>query len=169
MPTERLKEVLLYWGKFLPIIEPIKSKASCRAAVILGLVGSILPGSLTSRVCKDVCSSLEKIIQDPAKNPYRLLAIELIGFGFKNWEPHLNGASTIRSLSQLTGLKGQQHTGAVITPPNMMMARQALISIASINPGLFVSTLSIDLIHSKDIFDKVGALKLLGLFITRVL
>ena len=152
----------------MPLVD-LKSRTSCRATVILGLIGSILPGSLSARVCKDVCASIEKLILDPEKNSYRLLAIEIVGFGFKSWEPHLNGASMIRSLTQMTGLKGQQQaTNPNITGPNMMMSRQALISIGSINPGLFISTLSLDLVHSKDVWDKVAALKLLGLFISKV-
>ena len=97
------------------------------------------------------------------------MAIEIIGFGFKNWEPHLNAASMIRTLVQMTGLNGQQQQNTFTSPPTMMMARQALMTVAANNPGLFVSTLSLDLVHSKDISEKVGALKLLGLFIAKVI
>lgn len=169
MTAEQLDEVLKYWIKFIPVKEPIRSKTSCRAAVVLGLTGSILPQSLTTRVCKDVCVSLDAIIKDPSKNPYRLLAIEIIGFGFKAWEPHLNGSSVLRTLVLLTGLTGQQSTNAsFLSPPNMIMARQSVLQIASVNPGLFVSVLTFDLIHAKDVWEKVGILKLFGLFITRV-
>jgi hypothetical protein len=169
MPQTQLSEIISYWSKLVPVQEPIKSKSRCRAAVILALIGSILPESLSMNVCSHVCLSLERIIKDTSKNPYRLLSIELIGFGFKTWEPHLNGPSVIRLLVNLTGLKGQQPSGIpYLSPPNMLMARQSLMQIATVNTGLFVSTISFDLVHSKEVLEKVAGLKLLGLFITRV-
>ncbi|KAJ3276102.1 hypothetical protein HDV01_006272 [Terramyces sp. JEL0728] len=166
---EKLQSIVNYWAKFMPLIPPIQSKTSCRATIILALIGSLLPPALPLRVTKDVSTSLELIIRDPGKNPYRLLAIEIIGSGFKSWEPHLNGSSVIRCLVQLTGLTGQQNVqGApLITPPSMIMARQALLSIANYNTGLFISTLTFDLLHAKDIWERVGGLKLLGLFIAK--
>ncbi|KAJ3258071.1 hypothetical protein HK103_004064 [Boothiomyces macroporosus] len=155
--------LIKFWqDAIVPLKAPIQSKTGCRATIILALIGSILPPALPLRMTKDVATSLELIIRDPGKNPYRLLAIEIIGTGFKSWEPHLNGSS-------LTGLTGQQNVqGApLITPPSMIMARQALLSIANYNTGLFISTLTFDLLHAKDIWERVGGLKLLGLFIAK--
>lgn len=145
---------------------PKSSKQSLKATIILALIGSILPPTLNNRTTKDVSLSLECIVKDPAKYPYRLLAIELIGMGFKGWESHLNGQDTVRYLLQLTGLAGQH--GHALTIPNMMMSRQALLDIARSNTGLFVSTLTYDLLHAKDSWECVGALKLLGLFVSKV-
>ncbi|KAJ3322647.1 hypothetical protein HDV06_002861 [Boothiomyces sp. JEL0866] len=166
---DKIQSIVNYWGKFMPLKAPIQSKTGCRATIILALMGSILPPALPLRITKDVATSLEAIIRDPGKNPYRLLAIEIIGSGFQSWEPHLNGSSVIRCLVQLTGLTGQQNVqGApLITPPSMIMARQALLSIANYNTGLFISTLTFDLLHAKDIWERVGGLKLLGLFIAK--
>jgi hypothetical protein len=169
MPPTQLHDIVEYWSRLVPVQEPITSKTRCRAAVILGLVGSILPESLSMNVCYHVCTSLEIIIKDENKNAYRLLAIELIGLGFKSWEPHLNGPLVIRTLVNLTGLRGQQPTNIpFLSPPNMLMARQSLMQIACINTGLFISTIAFDLIHSKQVLEKVAGLKLFGLFITRV-
>ncbi|KAJ2998744.1 hypothetical protein HDV02_004091 [Globomyces sp. JEL0801] len=169
LTEEQLNKILAYWGQFLPLQVPVKSKTGCRAAVVLGLVGSLLPNSLPLRLCKDVSTSLEAIIKDPLKNAYRLLAIEILGNGFPAWEPHLNGSGVIRCLVHLTGLSGQQSVngGPMLNPANMMMARQALLAIAGCNPALFVSTLTFDLLHAKDVWDRVGCLKLLGLFISK--
>jgi hypothetical protein len=169
MSSQKLNDIINCWCKYLPVRESSKTKTKCRAAIILALIGALLPESLSVTVCKDVCLSLETIIKDPSKNPYRLLAIELLGFGFKSWEPHLNCPSILRTLVNLAGLKVQHGAALFMVPPNMMMARQSLMQIAAINTGLFVSTISFDLLHTKDVWEKVGGLKLLGLFISKVI
>ncbi|RKO84060.1 hypothetical protein BDK51DRAFT_4096, partial [Blyttiomyces helicus] len=47
------------------------------------------------------------------------------------------------------------------------MSRQSIVQIASVNPALFISTLTFDLIHSKGAAERAGCLKLLGLFISK--
>ena len=54
-----------------------------------------------------------------------------------------------------------------LTPALMVMARQALMNIATSHPALFISTLTFDLVHTKNTSDRGGELKLLGLFISR--
>lgn len=120
----------------------------------------MVPESLSIRACKDVSSSLEKIVLDPSKNAYRQLAIDMIGSGFAIWEPHFNCASILRTLAFLSGANGG-HNGTV--------SKQALMAIACLNPGLFISTFSFDLIHCKDIPDKVGSLQVLASFLSKVL
>jgi hypothetical protein len=148
---------------------PNPNRISCKAAVLLGLIGSILPETFSPKLSKLVATSLVVIMNDAAKNPYRLLAIELIGTGFRTWETFLDCHGVLRTLFKLTGLNGQQ-TGSVAfaSAPNMMMSRQTLLAIASVNAALFVSTLTYDLIHASDMAEKAGCLKLLGMFITRV-
>ncbi|KAI9204248.1 uncharacterized protein BJ171DRAFT_506741 [Polychytrium aggregatum] len=51
--------------------------------------------------------------------------------------------------------------------PLMVIARQAIIQIASANTPLFISTVTFDLVHSKSIEERSAGLKLLGMFIAR--
>ena len=62
-----------------------------------------------------------------------------------------------------TAVKQQQ-----LTPTLIMLARQAIVQIASVNTPLFVSTLTFDLMHSRVVGERAGWLKLLGMFIAKV-
>ncbi|KAH6566901.1 hypothetical protein BASA50_002582 [Batrachochytrium salamandrivorans] len=61
---------------------------------------------------------------------------------------------------------GGQQTSA-LTPALMLMARQAIVNIASVNAGLFISTLTFDLVHARHAAERGGGLRLLGMFITK--
>ncbi|KAJ3043809.1 hypothetical protein HDV00_004217 [Rhizophlyctis rosea] len=54
-----------------------------------------------------------------------------------------------------------------LTPTLIMLARQAIVQIATINTALFVSTLTFDLVHSRSAAERAGWLKLLGMFIAK--
>ena len=171
MPKPELNELINYWTLFIPVQPTGFTRTSCKAAVILALIGSILPEILPPLVCQDVASSLVVIIMDPVKNPYRLLAIELLGLVFKTWEPFLNAPAVLRTLFNLTGFNGPTSAGnaALASPSNMLMARQALLAIAETQTALFINTLTFDLIHATSFSQRVGCLKLLGIFITKVI
>ncbi|KAL2911240.1 hypothetical protein HK105_209296 [Polyrhizophydium stewartii] len=54
-----------------------------------------------------------------------------------------------------------------LTPATMLMARQALVAIASVNAPLFISTLTFDLVHARVTAERGGSLKLLGMLISK--
>ncbi|KAJ3159142.1 hypothetical protein HDU86_002044 [Geranomyces michiganensis] len=56
---------------------------------------------------------------------------------------------------------------AAASPAVMIVSRQAIVQIASCNPALFISTLTMDLMHSKNASERAGSLKLLGMFIAK--
>lgn len=109
---------------------------------------------------------------------YSSAAVEILGRGFVVWEPYLNGAMILRNIIQLTGLTGSltkestpDRAGVAATnlPSSLIaIARQAVVLLATCNGGLFASTISNDLIHSRNISERVVCLKLLGLFISKV-
>lgn len=61
-----------------------------------------------------------------------------------------------------------KNSANVIPQHVMMIARQAVVSIATTHGSLFISTITFDLSHTKTSNERVGCLKLLGLFITKV-
>ncbi|KAJ3344604.1 hypothetical protein HDU83_005013 [Entophlyctis luteolus] len=167
------------------------SKANVRATILLAIIGSEDPSLLLSRLCKDVAESLDILLKEDIRSPQRLIAVELVGRGFKTWEPHLNSSQVVRSLILTTGLQSPS-TGSTANanamspafsisgraPPTssmgdvpsqalVMVSRQAVVQIASINPALFISTVTFDFVHSKNISERIGGLKLLGMFIAK--
>jgi hypothetical protein len=73
----------------------------------------------------------------------------------------------LRLLTNLTGLSTVA-PNVITRPPVMMISRQTLLSIATSNSGLFISTLLFDVQHSKQLNERVSSLKLLGHLIVKV-
>ncbi|KAJ3065390.1 hypothetical protein HDU98_011256 [Podochytrium sp. JEL0797] len=192
--AERM-EVIDYWRGFLPSVVAPKQKAlksNMRAAVIMGIIGCEDPKLLPARLCRDVAESLDTLLKEDIRSPHRMMAVELLGRGFQTWEPHVNAANVLRSIITTTGLQAPSapaaassspatpskdaatHAvamasgpGSTPSPALVMVSRQAVVQIASVNPGLFISTLTFDFVHSKNVAERVGGLKLLGMFIAK--
>ncbi|KAI8590480.1 hypothetical protein BDZ88DRAFT_394563 [Geranomyces variabilis] len=188
MSTEEKTAGIEYWRTHLPNISKHSQKLNMRAVIILGIIGSIQPELLNIRICKDVAESLDQLLrEDNSRNLYRVPAIELLGSGFPLWEPHINGTAVLRTLIAFSGLatppaaltttngsgaSSQQQNvpppiAAAASPAVMIVSRQAIVQIASCNPALFISTLTMDLMHSKSASERAGSLKLLGMFIAK--
>lgn len=148
------------------------SKPQMRATAILGMIVSYIPDVLNDRDCKHIAESLELVLKED-RGPYRVAAAEILGRGFNVWAPHINGASILRSLIALTGLsniKPDQETPKDQRPWSLLMqsARQAVVYIATTNAPLFISTITLDLSHSKLASERTIQLKLLGMFTSKV-
>jgi hypothetical protein len=100
-----------------------------------------------------------------------MAAIELMGRGFSTWEPHVNSSQVLRTLVLLTGLVTVTGSSSPIHLHSaaMLVARQAIIHISAVNPGLVISTLSFDLLHSKNASERSGCLKLMAMFFGKVI
>ncbi|KAI9092699.1 hypothetical protein DFS34DRAFT_287308 [Phlyctochytrium arcticum] len=176
MTTDEKNSLVEYWRAHIPPISKRSSKMNMRAVLILGIFGCTQSDALNVRVCKDVAESLNLLIREEGRSVYRIAAIELLGVGFNLWEPHVNGTSVLRTLINYSGLaitpqnEAAQagRTGSNTPSPAVIMSsRQALVQIATVNPALFISTLTFDLMHSKSAAERAGGLKLLGLFIAK--
>ncbi|KAI8913630.1 hypothetical protein EDD86DRAFT_262841 [Gorgonomyces haynaldii] len=164
MTPEQKQTLIQYHKDFLPVLKTNRQKQSLRACMILALVHVYDPQLIPTRLSKDISSSLDTIIREEVKSPFRLLAIELLGLGFSYWEPHINGASMLRLLVSLTGL---HQTQLQLTPPAMMQARTTLQAIVGFNAPLVINTLLFDLLHSKSIGERISSLKILGSLVSK--
>ena len=104
-----------------------------------------------------------------------------MGVGFPVWEPHINAANVLRKLIFLTGLVAgappiiagnsetqSQINSTTIRPAMMIAARRSIDIITDHNPGLVISTINFDLIHSKSQAERSGCLKLMTGFFSKV-
>ncbi|KAJ3216157.1 hypothetical protein HDU67_009884 [Dinochytrium kinnereticum] len=154
----------------VPAVTRKTSKNNVRATIILGVIGSEDPLALSIRLCKDVAESLFILLNEDGITLQRMCAIELLARGFSVWEPHLNTASVVRSVISLTGLSGppvSQSKDSALGVALTQIARQAIVQIASLNTPLFLSTITFDFSHSKVVSERIGGLKLLGMFISK--
>ncbi|KAL7749630.1 hypothetical protein RI367_004856 [Sorochytrium milnesiophthora] len=181
MPNDKKVEIVLYWSRHLPSVAPGKeglTKTMARATIILGVLGSeyaeslpqkcahpavfsyttkyMLTSVVTIRVAKDVALSLTVLLNEEGsqKANYRLAACELLGKGFKTWEPYINGSAVVRSLISYT----MQNTASQF----VVMAKQALYHISTSNVALLVQTVTFDLVHSRGLAEKSGLMKLVS-------
>ncbi|KAI8609659.1 hypothetical protein BC830DRAFT_1149503 [Chytriomyces sp. MP71] len=182
MPVSEKDIVVDYWKSFLPSMSSASkknSKTNLRAAILMGVIGCEDASLLSVRLCKDVAESLDILLKEDIRGPYRMLAVELLGRGFKTWEPHVNASNVLRAIISTTGLQspstpntpsrdaGGSQSGISPSSALVMVSRQAVVQIASINPGLFITTVTFDFVHSKNVSERVGGLKLLGMFIAK--
>ncbi|KAJ3010098.1 UNVERIFIED_CONTAM: hypothetical protein HDU68_002329, partial [Siphonaria sp. JEL0065] len=183
--SEEKVRVVEYWRSFLPsLAAPAKkpSKTNIRAAVIMGIIGCENSELLPTRLQKDVSESLEILLKEDVRSPQRMMAVELLSKGFKTWEAHVNAASVLRSIILTTGLQSPSSNNAGGTPSRgvdsagsggapsqalVMASRHAVVQIATINPALFITTVTFDFVHSKLVAERIGGLKLLGMFIAK--
>lgn len=182
MSPEEKMGVVNYWKSYLPKSGTFgSSKVQMRAAVILGIFGITDKTFLPQEICKIVAESLDTSIYDDQNSNYATQAIEILGAGFSVWEPHINGANTLRKLIFLTGLvagappiltgnpeRPTQIHSTTIRPAMMVAARRSIDLITDCNPGLVISTLNFDLIHSKSYSERSGCLKLMTGFFSKV-
>ncbi|KAL7745887.1 hypothetical protein RI367_008804, partial [Sorochytrium milnesiophthora] len=159
MPNDKKVEIVLYWSRHLPSVAPGKeglTKTMARATIILGVLGSEYAESLPQKVAKDVALSLTVLLNEEGsqKANYRLAACELLGKGFKTWEPYINGSAVVRSLISYT----MQNTASQF----VVMAKQALYHISTSNVALLVQTVTFDLVHSRGLAEKSGLMKLVS-------
>ncbi|KAJ1569189.1 Rabconnectin-3B, isoform A, partial [Nowakowskiella sp. JEL0078] len=169
-PSE-LSGIIDHWRSYLPIWNGQTvslGKNNMRATIILGIIGSCSQPMLDTQSCKEVTISLDLIIKNDIKNSYRATAIELIGAGFHSWQPHLNFQHSLKQLLAFTGLATlpssakanlllQSAPVSEVTPTVMMTARQTIITIAEINPLMFVVAVANELVNGKNsVADRIG-------------
>ncbi|KAI8852658.1 hypothetical protein BC829DRAFT_414372 [Chytridium lagenaria] len=134
-----------YWRPHLPAITKKTSKNNVRATIILGVIGA---ESLQIRLCKDVAESLFVLLNEDGITLQRISKRDFTDWAFN---PHGGITGKGRSLGH------RPYTDS----------RQAIVQIASLNTPLFLSTITFDFSHAKASSERIGGLKLLGMFISK--
>jgi len=96
-----------------------------------------------------VSNSLILYVNDP-NCPHLPLAIELCSKGFSTWQTIIDPMELLRRLSRL----------ATHTTTHAAQARLAVLHVASSNPALFMSTLSMDILNSQSAEGRNSIMKL---------
>lgn len=85
-------------------------------------------------------------------SPHIILAIELCAKGFTTWQSYVDPMELLRCLFSLSTRKDSSSASA--------QARLAVLHVASSNPALFMSTLSMDILDAKSAEGRTSIMKL---------
>ena len=93
----------------------------------------------------------------------KALAIDLCSRGFAVWQHYIDAMEMLRSLFNLaTSSKKESITAQNIGP----QARQAVLQVVTNDTGLFMTTLSLDILHPQSLEHRKSVLQLVA-FLTR--
>lgn len=115
-------------------------------------VGRMTNLILTHSVLKATAETIYTALSD-VRSPVLELAIELVHSGFQTWQTYLDPMDLLRRLFHLA-------THNPPPPSVSAAARLAVLHIANLSPGLFMSTLSMDILHAETVEGRTSIMKL---------
>ena len=167
----------------VPCLQPDAEKQSAYSALALLIAGSVAAERyplLSARspffICfklftpdardssfstlTDIAKSITLYLHDEAC-PHRILAIDLCSRAFQVWQHYVDAMEVLRALFSLaTSAEKERNAGP--------QARQALLQIASSNTPLFMSTLLLDILHSRSVQQRKSIMQLVAFLIRKV-
>lgn len=143
-------------------VVPLQAKQSSSgreplAVALLGFIAVRKYKILSPALLKDLSSSISLYLSETASTPeathHQAVAIELCCRGFVIWQHYLDAMDVVRSLFSLATYKepadNVNSAAESDTPVNRLLARQATLQIAVDNTPLFMTTLSLDILHAR--------------------
>lgn len=100
------------------------------------------------------------------KGPHRVLAIELCSRGFPVWQQYVDAVEMLRALFVLATSTRKEHAGQAHVGQH---ARSAVLHIAASNTPLFMTTISMDILHPKTLQYRKSVLQLVIFLIHKVI
>ncbi|KAG0023415.1 hypothetical protein BGZ81_008142 [Podila clonocystis] len=156
-----ISALVKYWSAYLPASAPpdtCSSQYMARSAIILGILGSENPDALSERVRKQVALSLTILLNDDSRISYKVASIDLLAQGFASWQAFIRADTVLKTLFAMA-MDGQSNLSLV-----SRRARRAVALIAVVNPALFVTTLTQEIMDCKRASERMGLLKLISIF-----
>ncbi|THH09831.1 hypothetical protein EW145_g1735 [Phellinidium pouzarii] len=150
----------------VPSLLPDSEKQSVQASLALSLCGNTAIEKyslLSSTTLADIARSITIYLFDDI-SPHRALAIELCARGFEIWQQYFDAMEALRSLFTLATTAGKE-TISVRNPGPQ--ARMAVLQIASSNSPLFMTTLSLDILHPRSIEYSRSVLQIIAFLIRK--
>ncbi|OCH87320.1 hypothetical protein OBBRIDRAFT_889871 [Obba rivulosa] len=151
-------ELVEHWQDQLPSrrSHDVESIRSATALFICGFVAVEKYTLLPTNALTDVAKSIALYLHDEASQ-WRALAIELCSRGFAIWQQHVDAVEMLRALFTLATSTRKD----AISPHNIgVQARSAVLQIATNNPALFMTTLTIDILHPRTLSHRKSILQL---------
>ncbi|ODO06895.1 hypothetical protein I350_04255 [Cryptococcus amylolentus CBS 6273] len=149
----------------LPVHQSGTARFSSQAANALTVLGGIALQryqSMQISVLKALSESVNLFLHDP-KGLHLSLAVELCSKGFTTWQTYADPSNLLRRLFFLATNKeppSMSPTKLALSTTVSAQARLAVLHVASSNPPLFMSTLSMDILDAKTAESRSAIMKL---------
>lgn len=153
------------WQHSLPFLLPESERRSPVAAKALLLCGFIATRqySLLSTSALNIISKSVMMYLHESDVSCKALAIDLCSRGFSVWQHYIDAMEMLRSIFNLaTSSKKESISAQNIVP----QARQAVLQVVANNTGIFMTTLSLDILHPQSLEHRKSVLQLVA-FLTR--
>ncbi|KAI0060412.1 WD40 repeat-like protein [Artomyces pyxidatus] len=166
LSTEATISMVDHWQHQLPFLQSDSEKKSPSAANALLLCGYIAANQyslLSSSALNTISKSIVMYLHDDAVM-YRVLAIDLCSRGFHIWQHYVDAMEMLRSLFSLATNNRKESISAQNVGPQ---ARQAVLQIVTHNTALFMTTLSLDILHPQDLEHRKSVMQLVAFLIRK--
>ncbi|KAF8515288.1 hypothetical protein JB92DRAFT_3142882 [Gautieria morchelliformis] len=151
-----------FWQHELPCLQPDTEKQSSYSALALLIAGNVATeryAVLSTSTLTDIAKSIALYLHDEAC-PHRVLAIDLCSRGFDIWQHHVDAMEVLRALFSLsTSAEKERNVGP--------QARLSVLQIASSNTPLFMTTLSLDILHPRSVQQRKSIMQLVAFLIRK--
>lgn len=91
-------------------------------------------------------------------------AVDLSSRGFHIWQQYIDATTMLRSLVTLATSTRKENIAANVGP----QARQAILNIVTHHTGLFMTTISLDIMNPRDIEQRRSVMQLVAFLIRKV-
>ncbi|TFK39093.1 hypothetical protein BDQ12DRAFT_683016 [Crucibulum laeve] len=166
MSDEEASGIAEQWQHHLPCLQPDSERESTTTALslfICGYVASEKYSLLSTSALTDIAKSITLYLHDE-KSIYRVLAIDLCSRGFHIWQHYMDAMEILRSLFSLATNSKKDF----ISVQNVNgQARVAVLSIASNNTPLFMTTLCLDILAPSTLEHRRSVMQIVAFLIRK--
>lgn len=154
------------WQHHVPTLQPDAERETINAALALFICGCVASEKytlLSTNSLTDISKSITLYLHDES-SVYRVLAIDLCSRGFHVWQHYVDTMEILRSLFMLS--TNVRKDSISIQNVNSQ-ARLAILSIASNNIQLFISTLCLDILTPPTLENRRSVMQIVAFLIRK--
>jgi hypothetical protein len=169
MSQEALDVLCDHWIDQLPSRGGQIGVKTSKAVLLLGLVAVEKYLMLPPTLLKEVANSISLFLHDDTEPTYQSIAILLCDRGFTIFQHYFDAMDIVRTLFALSTSKSQDNKedASPIAIENRGLARRATLRISEDNTPLFMTTLSMDILHAQSPAHCDATMKLVALMVRK--
>lgn len=168
MPQDEVEELCEKWSHQLPTRNSGAKEAN-KAVMLLGLVATQRFTDLPPILLKDIANSIALYLHNESEPSRQMEAIFLCDRGFSIFQHYFDAMDVMRTLSSLSVSKQQDNkeeaTPAAIEARNL--ARRATLRVSEENTPLFMTTLTLDILHAQSPAHCNATMRLVALIVRK--